>query len=45
MTTPIVSFIKERGGDWIDEHVAIATGTAKERITSMRETDFSLCSE
>jgi len=45
MATPIVSFSIARGGDWIDEQVAIATGMAKERITSIKETDFSLCGE
>jgi len=45
MATPIVSFSIARGGDWIDDQVAIATGMAKERITSIKETDFSLCAE
>jgi hypothetical protein len=45
MATPIVSFSIARGGDWIDEQVSIATGMAKERITSIKETDFSLCAE
>jgi hypothetical protein len=45
MATPIVSFSIARGGDWIDEQVSIATGMAKERITSIKETDFSIGSE
>ena len=45
MATPIVSFSIARGGDWIDEQVAVATGMAKERITSIKETDFALGSE
>jgi len=45
MATPIVSFSIARGGDWIDEQVAIATGMSRDRITSIKETDFSLNSE
>lgn len=45
MATPIVSFSIARGGDWIDEQVSIATGIAKERITAIKESDFSLCSQ
>ena len=45
MATPIVSFSIARGGDWIDEQVAVATGMAKERITVIKETDFSLGAE
>ncbi|MDD4749558.1 MAG: rod shape-determining protein, partial [Methanosarcinaceae archaeon] len=45
MATPIVSFSIARGGDWIDEQVATSTGMAKERITSIKETDFSLGAE
>ncbi|MDD4497216.1 MAG: rod shape-determining protein, partial [Methanosarcinaceae archaeon] len=41
MATPIVSFSIARGGDWIDDQVSVATGMAKERITSIKETDFS----
>lgn len=41
MATPIVSFSIARGGDWIDEQVSVATGMARERITSIKETDFS----
>lgn len=45
MATPIVSFGITRGGDWIDEQISIATGMAKERVTSIKETDFALGSE
>jgi actin-like ATPase involved in cell morphogenesis len=45
MATPIVSFSIARGGDWIDEQVAIATGLTRERVTSIKEKDFSLDSE
>ncbi len=45
MATPIVSFSISRGGDWIDEQVAVATGTAIEKVTSIKENSFSLDSE
>ncbi|MCQ1534226.1 rod shape-determining protein [Methanosarcina sp. KYL-1] len=45
MATPIVSFSIARGGDWIDEQVSVATGMAKERITAIKESDFSIGSE
>ncbi|MFO7967716.1 MAG: rod shape-determining protein [Archaeoglobaceae archaeon] len=45
MATPIVSFSIARGGDWIDEQVAIATGMTKERITSIKEKSFALDTE
>lgn len=45
MATPIVSFSISRGGDWIDEQVAVANGTAVEKVTSIKENSFSLDSE
>jgi hypothetical protein len=45
LATPIVSFSIARGGDWIDEQVSSATGVANERITAIKESDFSLDSE
>jgi hypothetical protein len=45
LATPVVSFSIARGGDWIDEQVASATGVAIERITSIKETDFSFSSD
>ncbi|MFO7967415.1 MAG: hypothetical protein R6U44_07430 [Archaeoglobaceae archaeon] len=45
MATPIVSFSISRGGDWIDEQVAVATGLTKERVTSIKEKNFSLTTD
>jgi hypothetical protein len=45
LATPIVSFSIARGGDWIDEQVSGATGIANERVTAIKETDFSINSE
>lgn len=45
LATPIVSFSISRGGDWIDEQVSSATGVANERITAIKESDFSLNSD
>jgi len=42
MATPVVSFSIAKGGDWIDEQVAIATGLTKERVTAIKEREFSL---
>lgn len=39
---PILQFSVARGGDWVDEQVAQATGTPKDRVTSAKERDFSL---
>lgn len=39
---PVLQFSVARGGDWIDEQVAQATGTAKDRVTSIKERDFNL---
>jgi hypothetical protein len=45
LATPIVSFSITRGGDWIDEQVSSATGIANERITAIKESDFSFNSD
>ncbi|TGC08484.1 rod shape-determining protein [Methanolobus halotolerans] len=45
LATPIVSFSIARGGDWIDEQVSSATGVANERITAIKESDFSFNSD
>jgi hypothetical protein len=37
MASPLMSFSIARGGDWIDEEVAKATGFTKEHITSTKE--------
>ena len=37
MATPLMSFSIARGGDWIDEQVAKATGMPKEHITHSKE--------
>ncbi len=39
---PIVSFSIARGGDWIDENAAKATGTPKEQVCAIKESNFEL---
>jgi len=39
---PVLQFSVARGGDWIDEQAAQATGMPKDRVTSVKETDFEL---
>jgi actin-like ATPase involved in cell morphogenesis len=39
---PIVSFGIARGGDWIDENVAKATGMPKDQVCSMKESSFEM---
>ena len=39
---PVLQFSVARGGDWIDEQVAAATGMPKDRVTSAKERDFAL---
>jgi len=39
---PIVSFSIARGGDWIDENAAKATGTPKEQVCAIKESKFEL---
>lgn len=45
LATPIVSFSISRGGDWIDEQVSSATGVSNDRITAIKESDFSFNSD
>ncbi len=45
LATPIVSFSIARGGDWIDEQVASATGVSIERVTAIKENDFTFNSD
>jgi cell division ATPase FtsA len=39
---PVMKFSVARGGDWIDEQTAQATGTPVDKITSIKEEDFVL---
>jgi len=39
---PVMKFSIARGGDWIDEQAARATGTPVDKVTSIKEDDFSL---
>ena len=39
---PVMKFSIARGGDWIDEQAAMATGTAVDKVTSIKEDDISL---
>ncbi|ERG88021.1 MAG: hypothetical protein J07HX5_00162 [halophilic archaeon J07HX5] len=39
---PVMKFSIARGGDWIDENAARATGTPVDKITSIKEDDFLL---
>ena len=39
---PVMKFSVARGGDWIDEQAARATGTPKDKVTSIKEDDFEL---
>jgi len=39
---PVMRFSIARGGDWIDEQAARATGTAIDKVTSIKEDDISL---
>jgi hypothetical protein len=39
---PVMRFSIARGGDWIDEQAAQATGTPVDKVTSIKEDDFSL---
>jgi len=39
---PVMRFSIARGGDWVDTQAAQATGTAVDKITSIKESDFSL---
>jgi len=39
---PVTKFSVARGGDWIDEQAAQATGTPVDKVTSIKEDDFEL---
>jgi hypothetical protein len=39
---PVMKFSIARGGDWIDEKAAQATGTPVDKVTSVKEEDFTL---
>ncbi len=39
---PVMKFSIARGGDWIDEQSANATGTPVDKVTSIKEDDFKL---
>ncbi|MFC6976106.1 hypothetical protein ACFQL1_17690 [Halomicroarcula sp. GCM10025709] len=39
---PVMKFSVARGGDWVDEQAAQATGTQVDKVTSIKEDDFEL---
>jgi hypothetical protein len=39
---PVMTFSVARGGDWIDEQTATATGENVDKVTSVKEEDFRL---
>lgn len=39
---PVMTFSVARGGDWVDEQAAQATGTPVDKVTSIKEDDFKL---
>jgi Actin-like ATPase involved in cell division len=39
---PVMKFSIARGGDWVDEQTAQATGTPVDKVTSIKEDDFEL---
>jgi actin-like ATPase involved in cell morphogenesis len=39
---PVMKFSIARGGDWIDQQAAQATGTPRDKVTSIKEDDFQL---
>jgi hypothetical protein len=39
---PVMKFSVARGGDWIDEQAAQATGRSVDKVTSIKEDDFEL---
>lgn len=39
---PVMKFSIARGGDWIDEQTAQATGTTVDKVTSIKEGEFEL---
>ncbi|MES3517108.1 MAG: hypothetical protein PPP58_05520 [Natronomonas sp.] len=39
---PVMTFSVARGGDWVDEQTATATGEKIDKVTSIKEDDFEL---
>ncbi|MBF0181594.1 MAG: hypothetical protein HQM03_16350 [Magnetococcales bacterium] len=39
---PVLEFALNRGGDWIDDNVAMAVGTIPNRVVAIKEKDFHL---
>jgi hypothetical protein len=39
---PVMKFSVARGGDWIDEQAARATGTQVDKVTTIKEDDYTL---
>ena len=39
---PVMTFSVARGGDWVDEQTATATGETVDKVTSIKEEDFRL---
>ncbi|ESS11087.1 MAG: hypothetical protein A07HR60_02232 [uncultured archaeon A07HR60] len=39
---PVLKFSVARGGDWVDEQAAQATGTPIDKVTSVKEDEFEL---
>ena len=39
---PVMKFSVARGGDWVDQQAAQATGTPVDKVTSIKEEDFEL---
>ncbi|GAG04636.1 unnamed protein product, partial [marine sediment metagenome] len=45
LASPVVSFSVTRGGDWIDEQVALAVGETRARVCSFKESKLNLSQE
>ena len=41
-TIPVMEFALTRGGDWIDDNVAMAVGTIPNRVVAIKEKDFDI---
>lgn len=39
---PVLEFALNRGGDWIDDNVALAVGTIPNRVVAIKEKDFDI---
>ncbi|MEO5351199.1 MAG: hypothetical protein H7836_16380 [Magnetococcus sp. YQC-3] len=39
---PVLEFALNRGGDWIDDNVAMAVGTIPNRVVAIKEKDFDI---